>query len=427
VYVLLNDVEYKADYGLDRPDVAMGQKNQKYFPCGFKLQKKATMLEDGEYIIKVRGINVKGNEYYELLYPGSIHIKSKGIFAPFFRFKGMAFRKSRRAMCLLLGFLKEPFFFFSLLKNLGIILFETKRRKKIALVNLDEHIGDIVACEPVSRIVRKESPDAYILWLTKYRYKSLVQHNPAIDLTLGLTCLFEWVVLKTLIKKLIPALKLIDLHIHKRLCTSFGVESKNENDYGIALENYFSYGNILETFLMAANLPKNDLPPLFYFKKGFRVKVPLNCIVLHCSSNELSKDWEDQKWNDLAALLTGAGYQVAEVGLHNKLGTVHSSYDFCGKLSLQGIAFFIKKSKLFIGIDSAFAHVANAVDTPGVILLGHYRRFQKYMPYSGRYKNGHNATVIQYNGYVKDIPTQIVFEAVIERLKLSKGRDEYFL
>jgi ADP-heptose:LPS heptosyltransferase len=40
----------------------------------------------------------------------------------------------------------------------------------------------------------------------------------------------------------------------------------------------------------------------------------------------------------------------------------------------------IRHAVLFIGVDSGFAHVANALAIPSVLLLGRYRNFDSYLP-----------------------------------------------
>ena len=65
------------------------------------------------------------------------------------------------------------------------------KQKKIILVNLLEHLGDIVACEPVSRYLRQRDPGAYIVWGVKRAYKELIDSNPNIDMTLVVHCLTE--------------------------------------------------------------------------------------------------------------------------------------------------------------------------------------------------------------------------------------------
>lgn len=72
----------------------------------------------------------------------------------------------------------------------------------------------------------------------------------------------------------------------------------------------------------------------------------------------------------------------------------------------------IRRATLFIGIDSGPAHMANAVGTPGVILIGSYLGFKNYMPFSGSYKSGGKATIIYGNGPVSHISVERVFQAV---------------
>ena len=53
-------------------------------------------------------------------------------------------------------------------------------RPLVAIV-LSEQMGDVVACEPVGREVRRLNPDAHIVWFIRKPYVELVRHNPNID------------------------------------------------------------------------------------------------------------------------------------------------------------------------------------------------------------------------------------------------------
>ncbi|MCP6657752.1 hypothetical protein NL521_27855, partial [Klebsiella pneumoniae] len=95
--------------------------------------------------------------------------------------------------------------------------------------------------------------------------------------------------------------------------------------------------------------------------------------------------------------------KVIEVGLQSDLGRSQSEHyiDLCGKLSLLETAEVIRGSKLFVGIDSGPAHIANAVGTYGIILLGQYRAFNCYQPYSGAFADGSMASVIYSKSHVR--------------------------
>lgn len=81
------------------------------------------------------------------------------------------------------------------------------------------------------------------------------------------------------------------------------------------------------------------------------------------------------------------------------------------KLSILELAYIISKAKCFIGIDSGFAHFANAFDIPSVIILGEYRLFKKYMPYSGSFATRTGSVVIQNDGPASFVAVEDVCKA----------------
>jgi heptosyltransferase III len=91
--------------------------------------------------------------------------------------------------------------------------------------------------------------------------------------------------------------------------------------------------------------------------------------------------------------------------------------DLCGRLLLLETAEVIRRAALFVGIDSGPAHLANAVGTPGVLLLGQYRTFGRYMPFSGGYADGSRATVLHADGPAATLTVDEVFDAVMRRLR----------
>jgi heptosyltransferase III len=76
----------------------------------------------------------------------------------------------------------------------------------------------------------------------------------------------------------------------------------------------------------------------------------------------------------------------------------------------------IRRAAVFVGVDSGPAHLANAVGTYGIILLGHYRAYTRYMPYSGAYGDGRNARVLHNDGPASALPVARVLEALAPRL-----------
>ena len=68
-------------------------------------------------------------------------------------------------------------------------------------------------------------------------------------------------------------------------------------------------------------------------------------------------------------------------------------------------------------VTAPFNQLANAVGPFGIILLGHYRAFERYMPYSGDYANGAKAELIYEDGPAANITVERVYQALEKLLQ----------
>ncbi len=296
--------------------------------------------------------------------------------------------------------------------------------RKIIAIDLTEHFGDIVACEPVSRFIRRQNPKAYILWSVRKPYRELIDNNPHIDETLVIYCLTEWI----LLSKYNFFDQIIELHINGRVCPVCKVPLINSREANISLDNYYNFGSILSTFCQIAGLPMlDDQPAVYISQRAIKVidsiNLPNKYIVVHCASNEHDRDWTASKWQDLVKnLIETNNLTIVEVGTKSTLDITNfdNFINLCGHLSLLETAEVIKRSRLFIGVDSGPAQLANAVMTYGIILIGHYRSFKKYMPYSGGYSAGTNATILYEDGPTANIAVNRVYKEVVKHIDNSK-------
>jgi heptosyltransferase-3 len=150
-----------------------------------------------------------------------------------------------------------------------------------------------------------------------------------------------------------------------------------------------------------------------------KLHLPGRFIVVNCSSNSNEKAWPEAKWKELSeTIIKDYGISVIEIGIRPLLSGINDPnyVDLCGKLSILESAEVIRRARLFIGIDSGPAHLANAVETAGVILLGSYLGFTSYMPFSGRYGKGERVAIVHNVGPAADIPFDKVFTAVKKTL-----------
>lgn len=296
-------------------------------------------------------------------------------------------------------------------------------------LSLVEHMGDIVAAEPIIRRLREEYPDAFLVWCIGKPYRELADSHPEVDMALPVRCLTGWILLRSL--GLFD--RVVDLHLPNRICGTCQVPlTKNSGNLQISASNYYSYGNLLNVMAQNAGIVVVDEAPRIYIpdeacRNVDRYTLPKRFVAIHCAANEDSRNWDVLKWRELVGRIGDEfGVDVVEVGLNSELpGFDSRNYrNLCGQLTILETAEVIRRAQLFVGIDSGPGHTANAVGSYGVILMGQYRDFLRYMPYSGLYETGENAEVIHYAGPARDIPVNLVFDAVARKLHAEPHKGE---
>jgi ADP-heptose:LPS heptosyltransferase len=286
-----------------------------------------------------------------------------------------------------------------------------------------EHMGDIIAQEPISRLARYEYPNSKTIWFVKKPYISLLKHNPYIDIIITVPCLSTWIWIKNKIKFDF----IYEMHLKGRFCPKCKIPlNKDIYDENITGLNYFNYGGLLKSSCLHNKINFLNIAPEIYLPSELSIKSMQSLekyIVLHCKSNEEIKDWENHKWEKLIDLiLSNSQLQIIEVGSKSTLNVINERYkNLCGKLSILETAELIKNALLFCGIDSGPAHIANAVGTPGVLLFGEYfYEIKNQNPYTGNYGENLKCRFIRSQGFVKDIEIHAVFDAINDFLPIKK-------
>jgi heptosyltransferase III len=295
-----------------------------------------------------------------------------------------------------------------LLKRLQLRLKKENPYRRLVAIMLLEHLGDIVACEPIVRYLREKYPQSFIVWGVKRAYRELIDSNPYIDMTLPVHCLSDRMMLIN--SGLFD--EVIDLHFSDRYCSLCrNPIRKAKGASEINLTNYFQYGSLLSAMAQSAGLPNMTEGPKVYIPQSIVTKIdsldlPHEFIAINCTSNAEEKSWPKEKWEKLLkGIQANYGIPVYEIGtkpfIDQPAGICKS---LCGQLSILESAEVIRRAKLCIGIDSGPAHLANAVGTPGIILMGSYLGFKKYNPFSGSYGNKKNVAIVYTEGSVAKIP-----------------------
>ncbi len=287
-------------------------------------------------------------------------------------------------------------------------------RPRMAIA-LTEHMGDIVAAEPLLRLARSRYPDAWICWFTKPAYASIPACFPQVDQVFPVSCLTEWALLKRL-----DLFDIVwDLHHDGRQCSLCRIPMPRPG-ISRSQDNYYDLGNLLDMFCECAGVPQLTdsprlTPPPAAVQHIDALSLPQRFVVIHARSNETRRDWPADKWRDLLSHIQAChGLPVVEVGTEALVlpADGDAQRSLCGHLSILETAEVIRRSTLFVGIDSGPAHLANATGVPGVILLGAFANFVAPMPYSGGYANGERANIVRASGPVADLPVADVAAAI---------------
>ena len=278
---------------------------------------------------------------------------------------------------------------------------KTSGKQIIALIRT-EHFGDIVAAEPIARQVRNLFPKAQLVWFVKPIFGELVENNPTIDQA--------WLQSSVLRRIILCESGIFDEVFNMEFWQSNfdTVTGKVHQNHiaaqkNITVENYFDKGNLLNIFQMVSGLEILDtVAPQVYISEADKrfvdgLHLPQKTIVLHCNSNFSPKDWTVENWEKLIThLIEKQGFTIIEIGLKSKNTISNTNYiNLCGQLSILQTAEVIRRANYFIGIDSGPAHLANAVGTFGILLIGRLNNFVKQMPYSGAYQSGENTVIIR--------------------------------
>jgi heptosyltransferase III len=328
--------------------------------------------------------------------------------------------KARIIIQLFKVFLKDrnllPSFLTNLFKiSFSSIVFSKGPRTWIALT---EHLGDLVAAEPVAELIRKKNPHDHIIWVVDKKYDDLIKNNQSVDNILTVSSFTEWILLQRFFAKK----KLYDLHLDGKVCDKHGFLYRKTTSAGINNRNYYDHGNLLHAFSRSAGVLIDDnTAPRLHLHKVYQVpEVPY--LVFHTSSNNPKRDLSRKTWNRITDYImnTHPNLRIIEVGFRPLIKNASPNYlDYTSSRDLSFIAELIRHSLLFIGIDSGFAHFANALNKEALIFIGDYNGFKRYMPYSGKFKLEKEKHIFYFDGELKDLEFNDVKTMIDQKLAVS--------
>ncbi|MBC7949845.1 MAG: glycosyltransferase family 9 protein [Chitinophagaceae bacterium] len=310
---------------------------------------------------------------------------------------------------------KDPGLTASLLGNVfKLFLLSLKslsQGKRIIVVALTEHLGDVVATEPIVSFLKEKNPESILCWVIDRRYAAITRSNPAVDSTITVTSFSEWV----LLKYFLSAKNSFDLHIDGKWCSKHGLVNKKQESFGITLDNYLQKGNLLYGFSRAGGIEMPaESPPTLHLKND-AVSLKDKYVVFHTSANNIVKEWNSGAWQSTAKFIIEnyPRYHIIETGFKKNLDTpLERIVDMTGEKELDVLASLIRNADIFIGLDSGPAHMANALNKEAIVLMGTLDNFEEYMPFSGKFQREEKQVIVRHRGPLREMP----FESVLDLL-----------
>jgi ADP-heptose:LPS heptosyltransferase len=296
----------------------------------------------------------------------------------------------------------------------------TTKSKPQIVVGLIEHFGDIVACEPVARYLKLNHPDNHLSWVVRPEFREIIDTNPYIDETVTVDCLTDWIKISAHGRYD----RVVDLHVNYRICQHCQIPLvKRTGNPFVTAHEWFDHGALLEAFSLGAGLPRLSAQPQLYLGPEHAhavdaLELPADFCIVHRVSNDSTKDWTLEGWQALARTLQDSlGLSTIEVGagkFEDLPRPIDGAISLVNRLPILQTAEVIRRARLFIGIDSGPAHLANALKVPGIVLLGQLHYFRQYCPFTGFYASSSPLVKLVRNavGRVAEISVDEVADAV---------------
>lgn len=290
---------------------------------------------------------------------------------------------------------------------------------------LAEHLGDIVASEPILEALHKKFQHAEIYWIIKPVFAPILIKHPRISrLVLETNLLFS-----IFISRKNAFTEFYNLHLNDlRKDPYFGYKLENPfaENINLTIHNYYTSSNLLGNFSRLCHLNIDQSAPTLYVKRtNFKLPFQGNYWVLHRKSTDLNREWLDEHWIQMLDLLISEyGIKVVEIGASDPLKYSNKNFlNLVGKTSIEETCGLIKSAQFFLGIDSGPTHIANAYQIPALILCGHFANFKKYMSYSGAYQVKGGIAHVYFNpsGSTRELPFLEVWEEFSKTILTQKS------
>lgn len=207
-----------------------------------------------------------------------------------------------------------------------------KEIKSIVIRRRSAH-GDVLIASGVASALKNKYPKSQIIFSTDC--PEVLEKNPFID-------------------------KVVEIHSERWFDLYFDLDMAYE---------YRPNCNILQAYAEACGVNVDDCE-IYLHSSNFE-NLPEKYVVIHSGKTMWAgRNWSTIKFDQIANKLKLSGFKVVVIGTLSDHKTSVCDIDLRGLTNIGELSYVIKKSKLFIGIDSFPMHVAQVLKIPGVCFFG---------------------------------------------------------
>lgn len=284
-----------------------------------------------------------------------------------------------------------------------------------------ERLGDIVATTAVASHLRRSlGPGVRIAWVCAAEYVPVLEGNPDIDAIFVEPCLTSWMMLRRHLPR--DAL-VVELFLDSDRCGWTGLRVK-QNPSGWTIHNYYNDRNsLLAAYSATSGHPVPDIAPSLPRFAGLRAAQPRDgsvagpLVAMHFTSRDPARSWPAHSARLFSEAALAAGCNLIELGEQSHVSSQLKSVKrppATGDVSAHLMA--LARADYFVGVDSGFAHCANALRIPSLILLGEFRDFPDYFPFSGPHARSSSWCILRSNGALEQLEPDEVCAALLRLL-----------
>ena len=277
-------------------------------------------------------------------------------------------------------------------------------------------LGDLILTTPLFRAIREAHPRARVTLVTKQEFVPLFSQNPRITEVIGLA---PGASLRPLAAELRRHRFTHRLDLHgslrsralrllvggrwggypkRRVARELLIRTKRDvyRDRRHVAERYFDAAGSLgvrpdggpaEVFLHQDAVRAADA-----FLQRHRVGQGRTLVAFVPGAAHATKEWPEQHWHDLIGLGAGAGMDIVILGgpkeraLGSRLAAAGGDgvASAAGQFDLQGTGALLRRARAAVAGDTGVMHLATAVGTPVVTLLGPTVGAFGFLPYQAR-------------------------------------------